>query len=115
MWVARGRPNAVITILDNRSYALTSPLTLADDSFLVIQAGDGRRPHILPDGGELQITGDHPGSELTLSGLLVEGAMHVTGETQTPAPAAHHPGSRTLSGRGRRPRYHIAQRYRGGR
>jgi len=81
-WVTRGRPNAVITILDNRSYALNSPLTLADDTFLVIQAGDGRRPHILPAGGELQIAGNHPGAELTLSGLLVEGAMRVTGDTQ---------------------------------
>jgi hypothetical protein len=81
-WVAQGRPNAVITIRDNRSYALNSPLTLADDSFLVIQSSDGRRPHIVPAGGELQITGDHPGSQLTLSGLLVEGSIHVIGETQ---------------------------------
>jgi hypothetical protein len=82
-WVAQGRPNAVITIQDNRTYTLNSPLELADDRFLVIQAADGRRPHILPAGGELQITGDHPGSEVTLSGLLVEGAIHITGETQT--------------------------------
>jgi hypothetical protein len=81
-WIAQGRPNTVITILDNRSYALNSPLELADNNFLVIQAGDGRRPHILPAGQELEVTGDHPGSELTLSGLLVEGAIHVTGETQ---------------------------------
>jgi hypothetical protein len=82
-WEQQHRPDTVITILDNRSYALNSPLTLADNNFLVIEAGDGRRPHILPAGGELQITGDHPGSELTLSGLLVEGAIHITGETQT--------------------------------
>lgn len=81
-WIARGRPNTVITILDNRSYALNSPLTLADNNFLVIQAGDGRRPHILPAGGELEVTGNHRGSELTLSGLLVEGAIRVTGDTQ---------------------------------
>ena len=81
-WVARGRPNTVITILDNRRYALKSPLTLADNSSLAIEAGDGRRPHILPGGGELQVTGDHPGSELTLSGLLLEGAVHITGETR---------------------------------
>lgn len=81
-WILQGRPNAVITIQDNRSYSLNSPLELADDSFLVIQASDGRRPHILPAAGELEITGDHPGSELTLSGLLFEGAVHVTGEIQ---------------------------------
>jgi hypothetical protein len=81
-WVAQGRPSAVITILDNRSYALGSPLELADDRFLVIQAGDGRRPHIRPEGGELEVTANHPGAELTLSGLLVEGGVRVTGETQ---------------------------------
>jgi hypothetical protein len=82
-WIARGRPNTVITILDNRSYALNSPLELADGRFLVIQASDGRRPHLLPVGGELAMTGDHPGSELTLSGLLVEGVIHITGNIQT--------------------------------
>lgn len=81
-WINQGRPNTVITIDDNRSYSLNSPLELADDSFLVIQANDGLRPHILPEGGELEIIGVHPGSELTLSGLLVEGAVHVTGEIQ---------------------------------
>ncbi len=81
-WVVRGRPNAVITILDNRTYTLNSPLSLADDRFLVIQAEEGRRPHIQPAGGVLTLSGDHPGSELTLSGLLVEGAIHVTGETR---------------------------------
>ncbi|MGH7516517.1 MAG: hypothetical protein ACREOC_03470 [Gemmatimonadales bacterium] len=81
-WVLAGRPDAVIMILDNRTYTLASPLSLADDSFLVIQAADRKRPHIIPDGGELQVTGDHPGAELTLSGLLVEGAVHLTGETQ---------------------------------
>jgi len=81
-WAAQGRPNAVITILDNRSYTVASPLTLADGNFLVIQAADRQRPHVRPDGGELQVTGDHPGAELTLSGLLVEGAVHLAGETQ---------------------------------
>jgi hypothetical protein len=81
-WVAQGRRNTVITILDNRTYTLNSPLSLADDSFLVIEAVDGRRSHIQPVGNELVVTGDHPGSELTLSGLLVEGAIHITGETQ---------------------------------
>jgi len=81
-WTAQGRPNAVITIQDNRRYSLTSPLELADDRFLVIQADDGRRPHIQPDAGLLDVTGDHPGSQLTLSGLLVEGGIHVQGEMQ---------------------------------
>ena len=79
-WVGAGRPNTVITIEDNRTYTLASPLSLADDSFLIIQADDRKRPHIIADGGELQVTGDHPGSELTLAGLLFEGAVHLTGE-----------------------------------
>jgi hypothetical protein len=82
-WIARGRPNTVITILDNRRYALNSPLELADDGFLVIQAADGRRAHIQPVGGELEVSGDHPGAQLTFSGLLVEGAIHITGNTQS--------------------------------
>lgn len=81
-WVMGGRPNTVITILDNRNYTLASPLSLADKAFLVIQADDRKRPHITAQGGELQVTGNHPGSELTLSGLLFEGAIHLTGETQ---------------------------------
>ena len=79
-WVNQTRPNAVIRIDDNRSYALDPTLELADDRFLVIQANDGVRPHILADGQELEISGDHPGSQLTLSGLLFEGGVHVTGE-----------------------------------
>ncbi|HEV3198227.1 MAG TPA: hypothetical protein VGZ73_09975 [Bryobacteraceae bacterium] len=79
-WVTAGRPNAVITILDNRNYTLNSPLTLADNRFLVIQSDDRKRPHISAQGGELQVTGNHPGSQLTLSGLLFEGAIHVAGD-----------------------------------
>jgi hypothetical protein len=79
-WVNQTRPNAVIRIDDNRSYRMDPTLELADDRFLVIQANDGVRPHILPDGRELEVTGDHPGSQLTLSGLLFEGGVHVTGE-----------------------------------
>lgn len=81
-WVARGRPDTVITILDNRRYALNSPLELADGRFLVIQADDGSRPHIQLAGGKLEIKNNHPGAQLTLSGLLLEGAIHVTGEMQ---------------------------------
>lgn len=82
-WINQGRPNTVVTIDDSRSYQLTSPLELANDSFLVIQADDRQRPHIVPDGNELEVTGDHPRSQLTLSGLLMEGGVHVTGEMQS--------------------------------
>src|SRR6185503_14556865 len=55
-WINQGRPNAVITIEDNRSHPLNTPLELADNSFLVIQADNGVRPHIQPQGRELEIT-----------------------------------------------------------
>lgn len=79
-WIAQGRPNTVITILDNRTYAEPLAIELEDDQWLVIEAANGKRPHILSQGGEIEIVGDHPGSELTLSGLLIEGAVHVTGD-----------------------------------
>lgn len=81
-WINQARPNAVIRIDDNRTYELDPTLELADDRFLVIQANDGRRPHIMPFNEELVITGNHPGSQLTLNGLLFEGSVHVTGEMQ---------------------------------
>ncbi|MGD9163233.1 MAG: hypothetical protein PVF13_00600 [Chromatiales bacterium] len=82
-WVAHvpARPNAVITILDNRSYSEPLNLELADGRWLVIQAANGARPHIRPAGGTITVSGDHAESSLTLSGLLVEGGVEVTGET----------------------------------
>ncbi len=79
-WVGQGRPNTIITILDNRTYAEPLTIELEDDHWLVIEAANSKRPHILPQGGELAISGNHPGSELTLSGLLIEGPIHVTGD-----------------------------------
>ncbi len=80
-WVNQGRPNAVITILDNRTYAEDlGSLELADQRWLAIEAANGRRPHLLPANGEIVVTGDHPGSELTLNGLLVEGGVRVEGD-----------------------------------
>jgi len=81
-WVAHvpARPNATITILDNRTYAEALNIELADDQWLVIQAANGVRPHIRPTGGAISLTGDHPESALTLSGLLVEGGVEVAGE-----------------------------------
>lgn len=81
-WINQGRPNCVISILDNRNYALASPLELADDRFLAIEAADTKRPHIIPEGGELRIDGSHPGAEFTLSGVLFEGAVRVAGDTR---------------------------------
>lgn len=81
-WVAQGRPDCIITILDNRTYGLSSPIALGDDRFLVIQAADDRRPHVRAAGGELVVNGNTPGAELMLSGLLFEGAVNIAGNIE---------------------------------
>jgi hypothetical protein len=79
-WVNLNRPDAIITIADNRTYNEPMRIELKDDAWLVIEAADRTRPHLMPQGGELVVEHDHPGSELTLSGLLIEGAVHVEGD-----------------------------------
>lgn len=89
-WETDGKPDAVIRILDNRSYHETSggavleiepadpdPLT-GKRGILAIEAADRARPHLRLD-LPLAITGDHPESMITLSGLLVEGAVALEG------------------------------------
>lgn len=85
-WVAAGRPDAVIRINDSRSLDETAaPLAieLADPApgrqgMLAIEAAERVRPH-LRLAAPLAITGDHPESMLTLSGLLVEGGIELGG------------------------------------
>lgn len=79
-WIAQNRPNAVITILDNRTYEEPLEIEMADGRWLVIEAANGKRPHIRPESDKIEIKENHPGSELTLSGLLIEGAIHVGGD-----------------------------------
>jgi hypothetical protein len=89
-WETDGKPDAVIRILDNRTYHETSggtaleiepadpdPLT-GRRGLLAIEAADRARPHLRLD-TPLAITGDHPESMITLSGLLIEGAVALTG------------------------------------
>ena len=86
-WVDAGRPNAVISIVDNRTYVETAPapgaaaLTIEprDGGWLVIEADNGKRPHLRLVDGPLEIVGDHPDASVTLSGLLVEGWVQVSG------------------------------------
>ncbi len=88
-WAADGKPDAVIRIADSRSYHETASGPLAIEpadpdpvtgrrGLLAIEAADRARPHIRLD-QPLAITGDHPESMVTLSGLLIEGAVSVTG------------------------------------
>lgn len=79
-WQSEGRPNAVVTILDNRTYAEPLQLSIPDGRWLVIQAANLRRPHLRPTGGEIELTGTSPDASLTLSGVLVEGGVHVRGD-----------------------------------
>lgn len=68
--------NAIITIMDNGTYEKEIQVEPGDDSWLVIQAGNGFRPAIL---GNLTINGDHPEAAFCLNGLLVEGGINVHG------------------------------------
>lgn len=77
-WANQGRPNAVISVRDNRTYTDALTVEPADGRWLVIEATDGVRPHLrLP--APLTVTGIHEGASITLSGLLVEGTVHVEG------------------------------------
>ena len=84
-----GRPDTVISIGDSRTYALPESVQLHDERRLVIEAVDGERPLLLADDsgdGSLEIRVDVPAgepdraSELTLSGVVVEGWLNVTGD-----------------------------------
>ena len=77
-WQAAGKPNTVVSIVDNRTYEEAVSIEPEDDRWLVIEAADRKRPHLRLT-GPLQVTGSHPDASRTLSGLLVEGVVHVTG------------------------------------
>ena len=90
-WAAApvGRPNAVISIADSRSYVLPPAIELHNERRLVIEAADGERPVLLTDDStddSFEIQVDVPtgaperASELTLSGVVLEGWVHVTGD-----------------------------------
>lgn len=80
-WVAAGKPNTLISILDSCTYDEALSLEPADDRWLVLEAGAGAadsgvRPHVQ---GSMTIKGAHQTSSVTLSGLLIEGGIHVEG------------------------------------
>ncbi len=84
-WVNAGRPDAIISILDSRNYTLPASISLDNGHWLVIQAANQERPLLQTANTGLEVhtlnpaDPDHP-SELTLSGVLVEGFIHVTGD-----------------------------------
>ncbi|HMK93464.1 MAG TPA: hypothetical protein VK576_10735 [Thermoleophilia bacterium] len=85
-WVADGRPDAVVRILDSRTYTLPAKVTLADTAHLTIEADDGVRPLLVAAaaGFEVDADGTEPDPErrgrFALSGVVVEGFVHVTGD-----------------------------------
>lgn len=116
-WQNDGRRNAIISIIDNRTYdeAISIDVTSAAGNTLAIEAADGRRPH-LRLAAPLRITGDRPDYAVTLSGLLIEGRVVIDGslhrlrllhstlvpgvsiaETDPPQPPATEPGIRAAA------------------
>ena len=79
-WENQGKPDTIITILDNRTYEEALRIEPADQARLALEAANGVRPHIRPEGNHIRITGNHPEAVITLSGLLVEGGVDVEGD-----------------------------------
>jgi hypothetical protein len=79
-WSSDGGPDAVISVEDNRTYtdALAIDVAPAAGALLAIEAADGFRPHLRLD-QPLVITGERDDFSITLSGLLVEGAIALEG------------------------------------
>ncbi len=94
-WAGSGKDDGVLTITDSATYAEDLSVSLRAGQSLVIQAADGQRPLLrLLDGasplGELSVTGgDGNDAALTLSGLLVEGAIHVEADSLERLNLAH--------------------------
>jgi hypothetical protein len=79
-WLVGGRRNAIIRILDNRTYEEAIALNFdgATGNTLAIEAADGARPHLRLT-APLQLSGNRPDYAFTLNGLLVEGRIVVDG------------------------------------
>ncbi|HEV2387299.1 MAG TPA: hypothetical protein VGS20_08595 [Candidatus Acidoferrales bacterium] len=87
-WQNDGRPNAVISILDSRNYPLPGSIALRNEGWLVIEAASGQRPLLQTSAAGLAldvsppspITNPDRNGSLTLSGVVVEGFLHVIGD-----------------------------------
>jgi hypothetical protein len=77
-WIAAGKPNCIIRIDDNRTYREAIAIEPANNAFIAIEAADGFRPHLWLN-RPLLITGLHNTATVTLSGLLIEGRVSITG------------------------------------
>ena len=87
-WEADGRPDAVITILDSRTYSFPDGIALRNEGWLAIEAADRERPLLQTADTGFGIAVSDPASagdpdrnaSFTLSGVAVEGFLHVTGD-----------------------------------
>jgi hypothetical protein len=87
-WQTDLRPNAIISILDSRNYALPGSIVLRNEGWLAIEAADRQRPLLQTPvtGTSVDVSApvapgdpDRNGS-LTLSGVVVEGFLDVVGD-----------------------------------
>jgi hypothetical protein len=84
------RPNAIITVLDSRTYQLPATVALRNEGWLAIEAADQVRPLLRTPtpatAFEVQVlppavaASKDRNAALTLSGVVVEGWIHVTGD-----------------------------------
>ncbi len=84
-WEAVRRPDAIVSILDSRTYELPASIALRAGGQLTIEAANGQRPLLVAAGGLEVAAGPAPAglarpTELTLSGVVLEGHLHTTGD-----------------------------------
>ncbi len=87
-WVAQNRPNAIITILDSRTYDLPAQIDLRNEGWLAIEAANEQRPLLRTQAAGLTVTVDAPvvpndpdrDAALTFSGVAVEGFVQISGD-----------------------------------
>jgi hypothetical protein len=79
--------NTLIEILDSRTYALPGSIQLRNGHWLALEAANGQRPLLqtVAAGFDVQVVpppgpNDRREAELTLSGVVVEGFLRVTGD-----------------------------------
>jgi hypothetical protein len=81
LWSGAGGGDTILRFTDSATYdeAISIDLDPTTGTALVFEAADGERPHLLLD-GVFEITGDRPDASVTLSGLLIEGRVEITGQ-----------------------------------
>ena len=88
LWVAEGRPDTIVSILDSRSYELPATIALRNEGWLVLEAANSERPHLRTRDSGLRVDAlepERPGdpdrrASLTLSGILLEGWLDLVGD-----------------------------------